>query len=267
MNVIADLKRPALDLSFAHRGGQTVLAQRHVTYPFFITAPLRGRGAVAEIILQSISGGLFGDERVAQRIAVGENASVTLRMPSATIVHNRREKAAPTFTAALHAAEGARLQYLPRPTILLPGSALAQSLDVTVAPGATVLLQDGFLMHDPQGFTAATRALDSRITIRDPGGRLIALDRMAVTDADIGAGRYRAFGTLWLLHNMAISNSPSLKTALTDIPTDPLSVYWGLTRLRAESGLMIRLAARDGGDLDIALGTLRAALLSWVTQA
>ncbi|MCB8881206.1 urease accessory protein UreD [Acidisoma cellulosilytica] len=262
MNALADLSPPPLDLSFQKRGRQTVLAHRHVTYPFFVTAPLRGQGPTARIILQSVSGGLFGDERVAQRIAVGPDASAVIVMPSATIVHDRRGKASPNFAVTLHVEDRACLHYLPRPVILLPGSGLVQSIDLTIGQDSTVLIQDGFLMHDPQGFAAAQRHLDSRVSIRDAAGRIVALDRTKITDTDIAAGTYRAFGSLWLLRAMHDGFYETVKDVLSRLSGNSTSCYWGMTRLRAESGIMIRIAAHDGGDLDIAMTEIRNALLT-----
>jgi urease accessory protein len=263
MNAVPPVALAPLDLAFATRGGQTVLAQRHVTYPFFVTAPLRGRGPAAEIILQSVSGGLFGDEQVAQRIAVGDGASAVIRMPSATIVHDRRDKAASRFAVSLRVGAGASLHYLPRPVILLPGSGLSQSIDLSVGAGSTTLLQDGVLMHDPATITAAPRSLDSRISIRDSYGRLIALDRMRMTDDDITlgvTGAYRAFGTIWLVQEMPSAVYQTVKAALSSAAAAPC--YWGITPLRAERGAMIRIAAADGGDLDMAMTAFRQALVT-----
>lgn len=268
MNAVTQVAPAPLDLCFETRGGQTVLARRHVTYPFFVTAPLRGRGATAEIILQSVSGGLFGDEQVAQRIAIGDGASAVMRMPSATIVHDRRGKAAANSAVSLRVGAGASLHYLPRPVILLPGSGLMQSIDIAIGAGSTTLLQDGVLMHDPATISGAPRSLDSLIRIRDSAGRLVALDRMRMTDADIApgvaapgaAGLYRAFGTVWLLQKMADQHYQRLKAAVTDVSSHHASCYWGMTPLRAESGLMIRVAAADGGDLDMAMTAFRQAL-------
>ena len=268
MNPATQLGAAPLDLAFEVRGGRTVLARRHVTYPFFVTAPLRDRGTTAEIILQSVSGGLFGDEQVAQRIAVGDEATAVIRMPSATIVHDRRDKAATRFSVSLRVGASARLQYLPRPVVLLPGSGLVQSIDLSVGAGSTALLQDSVLMHDPATIAGAARSLDSRISIRDSAGRLIALDRMLLTDADIApgfTGRYRTFGTIWLLQDMRDGLYQDLKAALSAAASDAVgggACYWGVTPLRAESGLMIRIAAADGGDLDVAMTAFRQPLVT-----
>jgi len=245
-----------LDLCFAMRGGRTVLARRHVSYPFHVAAPLAG----AEVMVQSVSGGLFGDDRLGQRFGVGAGGKALIRMPSAAVVHGRRGKDAARLAVTLHAAEGARLAYLPRPVILLPGSGLVQSMEVTVGDGARVLLQDGFLMHDPAGSLPAGRFLDSRVTILRADGWLVARDRMRVTDAMLDAaapgvaGGCRAFGTVWLLQDMAAGDYERFRAALS--PVLGQDVYGAITRLRDNSGALIRLAARDGGALDGALNAI-----------
>jgi urease accessory protein UreH len=138
-----------------------------------------------------------------------------------------------------------------------------QSIDLSVGAGSTTLLQDGMLMHDPATIAAAARNLDSRISIRDGCGRLIALDRMHITDADITprvTGAYRAFGTLWLLQEMTSQEYRHVKAAVTDVSSRHPSCYWGVTPLRAERGMMIRIAAADGGDLDMAMTAFRQTL-------
>jgi urease accessory protein len=261
---------PQLDLSFETRGSRTVLAHRHVSYPFFVTSPIRGRGLGAEVIVQSVSGGLFGDEKVTQRVDVDEGASVTMRMPSATIVHDRRAKGPPSLDVTLRIGSNARLQYLPRPLILFPGSALVQTISLTIGPGSTVLIQDGFLVHDPQGIPTTRRALDSRVAIRKTTGGLVALDRTRMTDVDIDTAapgvtdRYRAFGTIWLLHDMSGGIDQILRSALSSMIVDSTFCYWAMTLLRRNDGVMIKIAARDGGDLDIGLTAIRNALASVV---
>jgi urease accessory protein len=209
------MTEPQLDLCFARRGNRTVLAHRYVSYPFFVAAPLRG----AEVILQSVSGGLFGGDRIAQQVVLGDGAEAVIRMPSAMVVHHRRGKPAACQSVALRVGEGTRLLYLPRPAILLPGSGVVQSMEITLGRHAAVLILDGFLMHNPGGHPSEPRALESCVTIRDASGRLIALDRMRVTDemlttADPGvAGGYRAFGTAWLLQEMENDAWPQARPA------------------------------------------------------
>jgi urease accessory protein len=262
-----DAAAPQLDLSFALRAGRTVLAHRHVAYPFYVTAPLRSRSPGADIIVQSVSGGLFGDDRLGQRVTVGAGAEAVLRMPSASVVHNRRDKAPSHHSVSLRAEAGARLFYLPRPVILLPGSGLVQAMEITVASAATVLLQDAFLLHDPAGDAPIARSLVSHVTLRHDSGRRIALDRMRITDDIIDAaipgvtGAYRAFGTVWLLRETPTAAYQRLKAALSPVFAETRHGYLAMTALREERGAMIRVAARDGGDLDSAVTAIRESLL------
>ena len=254
---------PQLDLSFEARGNRTVLAHRHVSYPFFVTAPLRGQGSGAEVIVQSVSGGLFGGDRIAQQVTVSDGAEAVIRMPSATVVHHRRDRSPSSQAVTLRAGDCARLLYLPRPVILLPGSGLAQSMDITLDRRSFVLIQDGFLMHDPQGNPSAARAIDSRVTVRRASGRVVALDRMRVTDDVIASatpgvtGGYRAFGSVWFLHETESEIYRRLKAAVSLVASRAPACYLAVTPLRAELGAMVRVAARDGGDLDAALTMIR----------
>jgi urease accessory protein len=260
---MSESAQPQLDLCFETRAGRTVLAQRHVSYPFFVTAPLRGRGDGAEVIIQSVSGGLFGDDRIAQRVTVHDGGEAVIRMPSATVVHGCRGKSAASQTVTLRAGDGVTLLYLPRPVILLPGSGIVQSMQITLGRRSTVFAQDGFLLHDPAGALSVARTLDSRIRIRSASGRLIALDRMRMTDDVVAAstpgvtGAYHAFGTVWLLREMESDVYAQMRSALSLVSAGCDASYLAMTPLRDGRGAMIRIAATDGGDLDVALAAIR----------
>ena len=262
---MSEAASPQLDLSFERRGGRTVLAHRHVSYPFYVTAPLRGRGLGAEVVVQSVSGGLFGGDRITQQVRVGEGGEAVIRMPSATVVHDRRQKPPSSQTVRLCIGQNARLLYLPRPLILLPGSEVVQSTEIELGWKSEVLFQDSFLMHDPQGVPSVTRALDSRVTIRNASGRILAVDRMRVTDEVLAAaapgvtGDYRAFATLWLLHEAESAVHRRLKASMALVATKASACYLAMSPLRAQSGVIVRIAARDGGDLDAALTLIRQA--------
>jgi hypothetical protein len=81
---------------------------------------------------------------------------------------------------------------------------------------------------------------------------------MRITDAVLDAatpgvsGGYRAFGTVWLLRDMAAAAYARHHAALSPVLAQA-RIYGAMTPLRAASGALIRIAARDGGDLDQAL--------------
>ncbi|WP_284946267.1 urease accessory protein UreD [Acidisoma cladoniae] len=230
-----------------------------MSYPFHVTSALRNVGPDAQVIVQSVSGGFFGGEVLGQRIAVGAGGQATVSFPSAAVVHAQGAKDAPRQSVLLHAEAGATLAYLPRPLILFPGGALIQAMDITVAEGSAVMMRDGVLMHDPHGMAAADRRLDSRITVRRASGHIIALDRMQVTDGLIAAATpgvthgFRAFGSVWLIRQMDV---PALKAAVAEAFAHEDACYVSTTALRDDGGALIRVAARDGGDLEVAMDAI-----------
>ena len=248
-----------LDLSFEVAGGRTVLARRHVSYPFNVTAPLQSAAPRAEVIVQSASGGVYGGEQLGLRVTMGASAQAVIRMPSATVVHATRTGEAARQYVSLRAGEGATLLYLPRPLILFPGGALVQAMDVTVARTATVMIRDGFLLHDPTAMAPAARTLHSRVTVREAAGRLIAIDPMRIDDGLVDAaspgvtGAFRAFGAVWLVRRMEAACFRKVKAAIADRFVRDEDCYVSTTSLRGKSGAIVRLAAVDGGALDVAL--------------
>jgi len=256
-----------LDLSFEVAGGRTVLARRHVSYPFNITAPLHSGAPQAELIVQSASGGVYGGERLGQRVRVGPGAQAMIRMPSATVVHATRTNETARQSVSLRVEEGGTLLYLPRPLILFPGGTLVQETDVTVADGAAVMIRDGFLLHDPASTGSGARSLRSRLSVREAAGHLLAVD-LARIDGDMIAagspgvtGTYRAFGAVWLIRRMDTTCVQGLKDSIAKSFAGDVDCYVSTTALRHNAGAIARVAAIDGGALDMALNTTVDVLL------
>ena len=248
-----------LDLSFEVAAGRTVLARRHVSYPFNVTAPLQTDGPRADVIVQSVSGGIYGGERLGQHLNAGRGAQAVVRMPSATVVHAARDGAGAYQSVSLHAADGAFLSYLPRPLILFPGSAFMQAMEITVAESATVLIRDGFLLHDPQTMASGARDLRSHLIVRKMTGGLVAMDRMRIDDSMIDStspgvtNAFRAFGAVWLIRRMDAEQCRMIKTAIARLFNGNGDCYVSTTSLRYDGGAAVRVAAMDGGALDAAL--------------
>jgi urease accessory protein len=204
-------------------------------------------------MVQSVSGGFFGGDVIDQNIAVAAGGDASVEFPSAAVVHATGGKEASRQCVSLQIGAGATLTYLPRPMILFPGSALNQVIDVTLGSGATLMMRDGFMMHDPQGMAPVLRRLESRVKVRRDTGRILALDRMQVTDAMIDAALpghtkgFRAFGSLWLIRELDVA---AFKTIVADAFEDDPTCYVAITALRDGGGALVRVAAKDGGSLD-----------------
>ena len=186
---------PQLDLTFAaDAAGTSRLVRRRVRYPYAFLRPFwfgdRPEG-IATAILQSGSGGLFGGERLGQRVAVEEGAALHITTQAAAIVHARRGRSAAEQHIALHLAPGSYLEYLPEPMLMFPDGGLEQRIAVEMAADAVLLLGDGIAAHDPeasegtlpQPFGLHRNSLEVRL----PDGRLLFADRGTVTGEGFAA--------------------------------------------------------------------------------
>jgi urease accessory protein len=249
---------PALDLSFrAGLDGRTVLAGRRVRHPFSVQAPVwdvRGRPACARVYVQSTSGGIFADEAIEQRVTVLEGAELRVEMPAAMVVHAMRGGRESSQHITLRVRAGAMLEFLPLPLILFPDSRLVQTVEIEADRGARLLVADGFMMHDPGRSGAAFDRLISTIRLARPDGRLLALDRSAASGQAVLAempgvtGQQAAAASLLMVRPidpvLAIGWCREIQAVL-----DGHGVHGGATPLRQNSGLLVRMLAKDGGDL------------------
>ncbi|MDH4390729.1 MAG: urease accessory protein UreD [Aquabacterium sp.] len=251
-------------------GGRTVLAQRQVRYPHHVTAPLAGHDD-ALLVVQSASGGLYGGEQLQQQVVLDAGARVTLRFPSATVVHAARAQAAVQQGVVLQLGEGAALRYLQRPLILLPGARLVQTLQASVAAGAQLLWCEGVMLHTPGPLPATLaappgRSFDTRLVITDAAGRPRVVDRFCLDDAMLDAavpgvtGSARAFGALWWVGSLPDGAGACWRAAAQAVQAGGSGLSVGTSSLPHGMGLVLRVAARDGGDLAAALDTLLAML-------
>ncbi|MGE4481730.1 urease accessory protein UreD [Acidocella sp.] len=243
-----------LELCFAPNGaGRTLLAQRRSAYPYSITAPIARPNGTASLTLQSISGGLYGGEQVAQHIRLRAGARARLVQPAATTVRRKVEAGPARQSIKLEVQAGASLIYEARPLIMLPGAALIQDWEIRLSPGARVIVWDGFLSHSPHGEAPDWR-LASRVSIRAPEGRLLAGERMNAQGMEHAP--FTAFGKIWCL------GLPPEQEGGQPSFSGQGCILAGFTRLPGETGFTLALAARNGGALSEAMAQTQA----WLEQ-
>ena len=246
---------PQAALRFARApDGRSYIARQRVGYPFHITRPFHFDEAPAgtlTLYLQSVSGGIYQGEdlRMVCNAGVGSAAHVTTQ--AATIVH--RMPAAPARqTVALAAADGALLEYLPDPLIMFPGARLTSVLEIEASADATVIASESFAHHDPGGENRRFESFETALRISDESGRLLVLERYALTGDRLaeGAGEiagWPAQGSFVVAHR-----GPAREPILAELraalaPTD--SFYGGASALPNGAGVGVRLLARDGARL------------------
>jgi urease accessory protein len=261
------LREGRLKLEFrSDPDGRTHVADQHAGYPFHLGRALYLDGdapGMATVYIQSTAGGLFAGDR--QRIDItartGARAHVTTQ--AATIVHRTAPDHA-RQSVALTAAADAFLEYMPDATILFPGATLNSALDVTVDDGATVVIGESYIGHDPDGNGTPFEALESTLRIVDRAGRLLALDRYAVTGVEIAArrigvtGGHGAHGTIAVIDRGrdAGSLAEALRGSLDALGE---TVYGAASTLANDCGAWARITASDGVALNAAMRALWSA--------
>jgi urease accessory protein len=174
--------------------GRTYLASHFASYPHHLTGALyldRAVPQAATVYLQSLSGGLTQGDRVALRVSTEGAAVAHVTTQAATKVHSM-ERGFALQQATLEAQAQSHLEYIADPTICFPHSRLVARTNLCVATGASAILSESYMWHDPRG--SDPMAFDTLVTetaIRRPDGRLLALDRSRLTSARGLSGIYQ----------------------------------------------------------------------------
>ena len=176
-----------LSLRFERREGRSILAHGAYSIPLQILAPLRLADPASVVTVLNPTGGLLGGDRLAIEVAVGPGAHACVTTPSATRVYRTSGPAAEQDVRVRIDPEGS-LEWLPDHTIPSAGAAFRQRIDVDVAPGARLILVDGFAAgRVARGEAWRFSSLDAAVTVRE-GPRLILHDRFALRGGGDWAG-------------------------------------------------------------------------------
>lgn len=240
-----------LDLGFVLRGGRTVLDRRVFSWPYVLTRTFlidQLPAHMLTVIVQSSGGAINEDDQLEQRIRLASGAAVHLTTQGATVVHRARPGTAARERVSLDVAAGGLLEYMPEPRILFPDATFDQQIDVDCDPDATVIIADGFALHDPEGADRRFSRVTSRTHIR-MGGDTVLLDRFAVDGAC--KLRMQAFGSLTV-----VTRKPCDPVALSASLAGISELYAAASLLPSDAGVIIRFSA--GNSRALRTGTLAA---------
>jgi urease accessory protein len=261
------------ELEFAcDANGATYVHRQRVGYPFHVGRSLKMPGdppGMPTVYLQSCSGGLFEGDDLRLRITAGADAAAHVATAASTVVHSMESRAA-SQQVELHALRGSFLEYLPDPVILFPRAKLASGVRVRMHPGATVILGDALLLHDPKGGDDRFDWLQSDTFIEDEAGKLLARDRFRIEGLQLArglagiTGNWKAQGSLFVV--TSAKPPAELVAAMRDAPA-PAGVYAGVTILPNQSGAWTRILATDAAALKAALFSTWAAVRQTLTGA
>lgn len=168
MSSFADVA--AADLTFTHRGGQTVLSHSRLTAPMTMVRPFALAGGRQLVQLITLGPGFCGGDRVDLRIAAEAGADVVVTTTAATRVLSMRDGQQAEQHVHIEADAGATIQYYPLVTIPFPESAFAQTVRVDAARGARVgVLETWALGRAARGEYLRFRSLSSRTLLHVDG--------------------------------------------------------------------------------------------------
>ncbi len=249
-----------LDLSFARRGDRTVFDRRLFRWPFVLTRTFHLDAAprhMLTVILQTSSSALLGEDRLRQRLVLGQGSAVHLTTQGATAVHRAGLGQIAEESVCLSVGADAYLEYLPQPRILFPDAALSQSIEVDVAAGGVATISDAFTVHDPSGAGSSFRRLQSAITVRFDTDEPVVIDRLDIATAL--HPRATAFASIMLLTRGPVpvdqTQALALSAALAELP----HLYGAASLLPGDAGIGVRLAARDLRAVRLGLDLCRTA--------
>ena len=243
---------PQVFLSFKRDpSGQTFLARQRTTYPFTLTQPFcldRAPYGMLTLMLQSISGGVYENERLTLDFSVEDGACVHLTTQGATVVHSMREGRVATQQVSIRAGKGSFVEYLPDPLALFPHAHFRSSVHITVEEGATAISGDAFGLHDPEALGRPFGSIFNETVFRRPDGQLRCVDRFEITGHEFVASlpsalrRYQTQGTFWVVSDHDTGELvTALRTALDPLP----DIYAGASVLPDDAGVWMRVLAID----------------------
>lgn len=235
--------------------GRTYLRHQYADYPFhvcrlqFHDPALPG---LATLYIQSSSGGVYENDRLAVLITADEAAQAHVTTQAATIVHSMPSGQAEQ-RVAIDCKQKSYLEYLPDPQILFPGSAFVSRIVARLGENATALVSDGFLQHDPDGAGEEHVDYGSEIVIEDVSGEVLAIDRLRIHGNILGRNIPGVTGVFAAQSTFVVAwRSDSydlLLNELRGIDFNYREAVIGSTQLPKSAGILVRLLATDGAAL------------------
>lgn len=170
-----------LDLEFALRGERTELIERYQKSPLEIMRPLYVDPALPGMALTYVmatGGGIAQADRYRQDLRCGPGTQTHFTTQAATKIY-RMEHDYATQRIHLSACDGAYVEYLPDSLIPFQGSRFHQSVELTVAPGATAVYGETVAAgRIARGERHAYTVLTNDLEIRRPDGTPLCVDRL-----------------------------------------------------------------------------------------
>ncbi len=241
-------RRGALSYTFERQGARTILTRSTCSSPwhYFPPAFLDDSGC-AYTWLVNPSGGLVGGDYVAVAAQLRADTHVVMTSPSANRVYRSEGKSAEQ-EIRLAVGSGARMEWLPEVTIPFAGSRFRQSIQIDLAPSATVVLWDAMASgRVARGERWAFASYENEIVIRTAAGAA-AVERFLVTPDSVGTmvKNWDYVGSLFVVgDSVELDRLATLEIKLGELcGRQPRELLGGVSR-PAVPGLAVKVVARS----------------------
>ncbi|WP_426757318.1 urease accessory protein UreD [Myxococcus sp. Y35] len=205
----------------------------------------RNHGHAAWAYTSAFGGGLVDGDHLSLEVEVAPGATALLASQGANRVYRSPQGCRTDVVARVD--EGALLAFVPDPTVCFAGARYAQTLDVRLAPGASLVLADVVTSgRSARGERWAFARYDSTLRVR-VGGRAL-VDERWLLDPRHGAlperlGRFDALATVLLVGPALAAARAPLAARLSALPVTPRAELVPTVSPLGEDGLLLRAAA------------------------
>jgi urease accessory protein len=224
--------------------GRTVVTRAFARSPLRLLTPRRTEPA-AWVYASSFGGGLVDGDDVELDVEVGDDAVALLTTQASTKVYRSPTGCRQATRATVGA--GAALALVPDQVVCFAGARYAQTIDVTLAEGASLVLFDGLTAgRTAHGERWRADRYASRIRIDRPAGTLLR-DALLLDPAqgDLAArmGRLEAMATMILLGPRFAGAARAVLEEIASIAAAPGTMIEAASPLG--DGALLRVAADD----------------------
>ena len=203
---------------------------------------------MANIYIQSASGGIYEDESLSTNVIAHSSSYSQITTQASTIVHGMPHGMA-YHSVDINVTSNSYTEYISDPLILFPESKLSSSINVCIDNTSTAVVADSFLLHFLSGDERAFELLNSSLLVNTEDDKLLTKDAYWVNSKNfLNENRtYIGMGTIYVI-NRTNKHQHLLESLQTNMQANK-DVYGGVSFLPNHCGLLVKFLVKDGDTL------------------
>lgn len=229
-------------LAFARIGGRAVVTSMWARSPLKLLSP-KNHGSASWAYASSFGGGLVDGDRIRLDVEVARGASAYLSTQSSTKVYRGRAESA----LVARVDRDALLALVPDPVVCFEGARYAQTIDVSLAEGASLVSVDAFTAgRSARGERWVFESLSSTLRV-SCSGRVVLLDPLRLSPAHGSLvsrmGRFDVVATVVLLGAHVQAHARALLESIASSPPERNAASIVAASALGDDGAFVRIAS------------------------